>query len=1308
MESPAAPAESPGELDDVAHPCKGCGEILEEGKAFELAGNRWHIDCFRCNTCGTLLDSDANLLLLGDGSLICNNCTYSCNACGNKIEDLAILTGDQAFCASCFTCRNCKRKIDNLRYARTSQGIFCMTCHETLMARRRKKSRAAAQQKAAANGQSPMLLDKSLPSLPPSAVPEAVLSPEQETPPSETHSETPTEMSPHPRMPEAHLETPKIRKRDRSPLRHGDSKRGMGGPPNGPDEAEPRASPSTNQLNSSTSFASQAGNISLNGDEHSDSFTIPLVLDTAPVFGPATTAESPIVAPPPLKEDLTAQRDYFSMQRTSPRPPTVEPLSPASSTRDVDGRHPSVSAESVGTVSLVSERERQGSTDSSLRGLSNHILPRVTGFQERERQGSTDSASRAFLNPTLPQALDEEPTNMTEESQVPSIRDVTPERRDEPAPSHVDDFRLQEAPKSKKAVASRMPRSETQSPVAPNVPASEVPRSVSGPASHGAKHTPDSLAPTARSELQKTVKSGLSTDSPRLSFESRRRDEAGPLPTSAPSASPSIGTQVFQKPQRKDSLRGHLPRHAVPRKEIGATSAHRASSISPRSRDFPVAPTSTTLNQGSVPASTSSESSKVTPKTSDSPPPYSAYPQPRPSNRLAAATKASPEEYFTTPRAPPQPPTLQSLSPDHSVSTTQSDPSRNGAESVSPTTPNVKPSDELMGEEEMARILDDNDEGSASLLRRVSSAVRHGRSFSDMESRARGPGGKWSRSPINGHTHAGYGGDLNSPTSGSPEGRDKEGSVALKQELRRSAQKIAELESRIHDTADMKSLETKLREKRSTVAFLDSQRELIVRELEVLTENVSRVKTSHQPVDMDKLKSKVVRDFAMSLERLKDTYGPELEELIRQKNQLTEENAALARARDQAIEETEQLNLKNAQLADLNNELTHQIQERYKANRDPTGPMDGARNLTNGLGIYSNQYRERLDSVDSRELLRPGTGYTGSTSSSMQGVMGDSVDAEPAAVLSSPHVVNIRKGQVKKFNWKKGGQQVAKGVSKGFKGAFSSSYPQQPYAKDGQMIEGMPYNGMPAGESPGFVPNNASRTPGEPRPGGLGLFGRKGGMPGKMPSSGNLSYVTAEAPGALFGSELIERAEFERRPIPSVITHCIEEVELRGMDIEGIYRKTGGNSQVKVIQEGFERNDDYDISDPGLDITAVTSVLKQYLRRLPTPLLTYDVYDGMLESNNIPDDEQRIHAMRSAMQKLPTKHRDCLEFLIFHLARVAMREKENLMTPKNLAVVFAPTIMRDNSLEREMTDMHAKNTAIQFLIENNKSIFLGA
>ena len=162
-------------------------QILEEGKAFELAGNRWHIDCFRCNTCGTLLDGDANLLLLGDGSLICNNCTYSCSNCGNKIEDLAILTGDQAFCATCFKCRNCKKKIENLRYARTSQGIFCMECHEALMARRRKKtSRNAAQRQKLASANTH--LDKSLPSLPPSEAHKHAFTPSSDSPPSSSYS----------------------------------------------------------------------------------------------------------------------------------------------------------------------------------------------------------------------------------------------------------------------------------------------------------------------------------------------------------------------------------------------------------------------------------------------------------------------------------------------------------------------------------------------------------------------------------------------------------------------------------------------------------------------------------------------------------------------------------------------------------------------------------------------------------------------------------------------------------------------------------------------------------------------------------------------------------------------------------------------------------------------------------------------------------------------------------------------------------------------------------------------------------------
>ena len=192
----------------------------------------------------------------------------------------------------------------------------------------------------------------------------------------------------------------------------------------------------------------------------------------------------------------------------------------------------------------------------------------------------------------------------------------------------------------------------------------------------------------------------------------------------------------------------------------------------------------------------------------------------------------------------------------------------------------------------------------------------------------------------------------------------------------------------------------------------------------------------------------------------------------------------------------------------------------------------------------------------------------------------------------------------------------------------------------------------------------------------------------------------------LFGSELEARCEFEKRVIPSIVGRCIEEVESRGIDMEGIYRKSGGSAQVKTIQQGFEKDNAYDISDPDLDIHAVTSTLKQYFRKLPTPLITHDVYDILLEAGRITSDkENQAAALRLAVAELPEHHRDCLDFLVNHLARVVACEAENLMTPLNLAVVFAPTIMRPLSIEREMSDMQAQRMAVQALLEHNLAVF---
>ncbi|PSK39852.1 hypothetical protein C7M61_001661 [Candidozyma pseudohaemuli] len=118
--------------------CKKCSLYISEGHAYELGDDRWHIHCFKCSKCDNSLGCNSNFLILGDGNLICLSCSYNCKQCGKKIDDLAILTGDQAYCSSCFKCRVCKLKIEDLRYARTSKGLFCMSCHEKLIAKKRK------------------------------------------------------------------------------------------------------------------------------------------------------------------------------------------------------------------------------------------------------------------------------------------------------------------------------------------------------------------------------------------------------------------------------------------------------------------------------------------------------------------------------------------------------------------------------------------------------------------------------------------------------------------------------------------------------------------------------------------------------------------------------------------------------------------------------------------------------------------------------------------------------------------------------------------------------------------------------------------------------------------------------------------------------------------------------------------------------------------------------------------------------------------------------------------------------------------
>ncbi|QDS70940.1 hypothetical protein FKW77_006883 [Venturia effusa] len=1256
--------------DDVVYPCKGCGEILEEGKAFELAGNRWHIDCFRCNTCGTLLDSDANLLLLGDGSLICNNCTYSCSACNNKIEDLAILTGDQAFCANCFRCRNCKRKIDNLRYARTSQGIFCMSCHESLMARRRKNKKASKTPVPAPNG-----LNKSLPELPRNKIPNSAFTPDLETPPSETqysdfvdkYSDSQADMSP----PARH-----------SKPKHDGSDRGHSIDATARDDL---TLPSSTFRGNRVSTISKASGMSY-GTANGDDFfgTVPLLLDTNPdavgaspsangrEFAEATSTHSNAQA----SESKNSSLDYFGRTNSS--------LSGQEALRDVQGHS-----------SRSSSAERRPGP---------HIA-----YQDKGRQTSGSShiadSMRKHKEAALPDA--------TQSSRTSS----QPVAQASPATAS-NDFKLQEAPRSKKNTGSRRSSKDGRTPTPGSAP-QELTSRVYTP-----KDTPQVVQPVSPAPAHKDAFTIEDYGSPSFS----------------PSASSPADMPLVERPKRGDSLAASssINMRTVARKEIGSsrTSPQPSGPTTPTAASVTTAPDrkvtaapNTTIRQVHDPFAHqqnagTSLSSPIGSPTSRSMTDVPSAPPPRASSRPAASANGLSAngafdrssvvltangaferfDIFAAPRiAPPPPPA------GHRASTSTSTTASSLSSQKSPSNlPRHSTGGDFTMEEEMERIMRGQDKYENGMLRKVSNAVKHGRSFSDRGTRSASSSQKWLKSPLNGNL------DISSPTSATSPDNMKEENILMKHKLRQAQERIAKLEVEtnklkvmVDGSTDISQVNTELKEKRSTMAFLDTQREIVVRELEVMTEHLKRAKETNKPLDVNEMKHNVSREFAASLQRLRDTLGQQIEDLMQKRNELTREIDDLIQMKDKGFQEYESLSSRNHQLSQHNNELIASIQGSMKAGAvQSTGsPMDQRQPAPNGLGIYTQSNKDYSQTPSDQRTLMSVSEYPSQ-------YIPDN-DSENT-IVQTPQVVKISsKGRPNML--KKGGMGLVKGFRK-IQGNINEPRDRTGEPRNtnlGHGIEGTPYNQIPVqAENTGHVMQIGKPTDAKHNNNNFGFFSSskpekthpkhlKGGA---NSSSQNLAS-DGMATDQLFGQHLGLRCEFEKRVIPCIVSRCIEEVELRGMNVEGVYRKSGGTGQVNQVRLGFEKDNDFDISDPDLDIHAVTSALKQYFRKLPVPLITFDVYDDLLDASRLEDKEERGLEMKAAVNMLPKPHKDCLEFLVFHLAKVMAQEKENLMTPLNLAVVFAPTIMRPRTIEREMSDMQAQRVAVQTLLEMNQVIF---
>lgn len=169
------------------------------------------------------------------------------------------------------------------------------------------------------------------------------------------------------------------------------------------------------------------------------------------------------------------------------------------------------------------------------------------------------------------------------------------------------------------------------------------------------------------------------------------------------------------------------------------------------------------------------------------------------------------------------------------------------------------------------------------------------------------------------------------------------------------------------------------------------------------------------------------------------------------------------------------------------------------------------------------------------------------------------------------------------------------------------------------------------------------------------------------------------APGTPGGNKLVggvmsDFAPLERPMIPAIVVHCVNEVEARGLNEVGIYRVPGADSQVKELKKEFMKGKGVPNLSHIDDIHVVCGCLKDFLRGLKEPLVTFGLWRDFVGAAENRDRALGLSEMYQAISQLPQANKDTLAFLILHLLRVG-DIPDCKMPLTNLAKVFGPTIV---------------------------------
>ncbi|KAK8223018.1 hypothetical protein BKA81DRAFT_281578, partial [Phyllosticta paracitricarpa] len=146
--------------------------------------------------------------------------------------------------------------------------------------------------------------------------------------------------------------------------------------------------------------------------------------------------------------------------------------------------------------------------------------------------------------------------------------------------------------------------------------------------------------------------------------------------------------------------------------------------------------------------------------------------------------------------------------------------------------------------------------------------------------------------------------------------------------------------------------------------------------------------------------------------------------------------------------------------------------------------------------------------------------------------------------------------------------------------------------------------------------------------------------------------------------------------LPAVVYRCLEYLKAKNAHREeGIFRLSGSNLVIRALRERFNTEGDIKLLEGEYyDVHAVASLLKSYLRDLPTSILTRELHVEFLKVLDLNDRQQKLDTFNVLVHKLPPCNHDILRALSSFLIDIINNADVNKMNIRNVGIVFSPTL----------------------------------